>query len=120
MCAVSIAAGIADVGFDLGDPSPIEPPGAIRCCTEDVGAVVDGIVVLAMEAGDSAAVGLCADGSLVRREYRPLFFSAGDSGCLIPSTLRIRARFLAFRSDIFRDFAVLGSLSKWIWTRNAF
>ena len=74
--------------------------------------MVDGIIVLATEVRDSAAVGVCADDSPVRREYRPVFFSAGDSGCLIPSNLRIRARFLDFESDIFRDFAVLGSAGK--------
>ena len=108
VCAISIAAGVAGVGFDLGDSPPIEPPGARRCCAGDLGAVVDGIVVLATEVGGSAAVGVCADDSPERREYRPVFFLTGDPDCLIPSNLRIRARFLDFPSDIFRDFAVLG------------
>ena len=112
MCAVSIAAGVADVGFGLMFLPPIEPPGATRCCAEDVGAVVDGIVVLATEVGDSAAVGVCADDPPVCREYRPLFFSAGDSGCLIPSSLTIRARFFDFPSDIFKDFTLFGLTSK--------
>ena len=74
--------------------------------------MIDGIVVLATEVGGSAAVGVCVDDSPVCREYGPVFPSAGDSGCLIPSNLRIRARFLDFPSDIFRDFAVFSLAGK--------
>ena len=114
MCAVSIVSAVAGARFGFGDSSPIAPLGAIRYCTEDVGAEVDGIVVLATRVADEADIAVCSVDSPVprARECRPGFSSTGDPGCLIPSNLRIRARFFDFPSDIFRDFAVLGSAGK--------
>ena len=112
MCAASVAGAVAGVRFGSRDSSQIAPPGAIRCCAEDVGAVVDGVVVLVMGVADVAAVGACSGDSPVPRECRPRSISAGDPGCRIPSNLRILARFFDFPSDIFRDFAVLGSAGK--------
>ena len=81
--------------------------GVIRCCVEDVGAEVDGLVAsfrtvtpLGTEAADGVSVGVCV-GLLVDRECTPVFFSAGDSCPLAPRNS------MGFLSDIFRDFAVL-------------
>ena len=71
--------------------------------------MVDGVVVLfrpaALLAADEAAVGVCVDDPPAPCECWP---PAGEPRCLTPSNLRIRSRFLAFPSDIFRVPAVLG------------
>ena len=62
--------------FDLRAASPVAPPdgsvGVIRCCVEDGGVVVDGVVVsfrpatpLGTELADEAAVGVSVDDSPV-------------------------------------------------------
>ena len=101
MCSaavVHISPGLF-VGFGMKVASPIALPGGWRfsgdsvgvmeCCVEDLGVVVDGVVVslrLVTEGADEAAVGVC----------RPVF---------AVRNLRSRSRFLGFWSDISRDFA---------------
>ena len=74
---------------------------AIGCSVEDLGAVVDGVVVsfpLATEMAGEVAVGVCVDGSPVERTL--VFSLAGIFDRPTPRDLRDWSRFLGFSPDI--------------------
>ena len=82
---------------------------AIRCCVEDVGVVVDGVVVsfpLATEVAGAIAVGICVDGSPVERTL--------VSDRLKPRDLRNRSRFLDFSPDILENWRYQVRLVGWV------
>ena len=124
MCAPSTAAAAVaaedaeDAGSNLEVSSPDVPPGwgfngdcacVIRCCIEDVGAVVDSVVVsfpLATEVAGEIAVGICVDGSPVERT---LVFDR-----LKPRDLRNRSRFLGFSPDILENLRHQVRLVGWV------
>ena len=101
------AVAAEDAGSNLEVSSPDAPPGwgfngdcmcALRSCVEDVGAVVDDVVVsfpLATEVAGKIAVGICVDGSPVERT---LVFDR-----LKPRDLRNPSRFLDFSPDILEN-----------------